>query len=232
MHAPQVVPGSESAGSAPLREVAARLAHTYPEARTELDHEDAFQLLVATVLSAQTTDVRVNAVTPALFARWPDARALAAAGEDELEPHLRPLGMGPTRARRLAALGRALTADHDGTVPSEQSALESLPGVGRKTALVVRGAWFGQSALAVDTHVMRLAGRLGWTERTTAGPVERDVVTRAEAADREAAEGPTDLSDLSLRLILLGRRICTARRPDCPACPLQDVCPSSTGDTA
>ncbi|APX32934.1 endonuclease III [Brachybacterium sp. P6-10-X1] len=205
--------------------VAASLAAEYVGARTELDHRDGFELLVATVLSAQTTDVRVNQVTPDLFAAWPDAAALAGADDDAVAGVVRPLGMGPTRARRIIGLARGLVADHDGEVPDDQSALEALPGVGRKTAHVLRGAWFGHSLLAVDTHVGRLARRLGWTARTDPRAVEEDVVARVDA---DGTGGPAeDLTLLGLRLILHGRRVCTARAPRCGRCVLADVCPSA-----
>ena len=205
--------------------VAQRLEQLHAGARTELDHTDAFELLVATVLSAQTTDVRVNQVTPGLFSRWPGSAALAAADEAEVTAQVRPLGMGATRARRIIGLSRALLADHDGEVPDDQAALEALPGVGRKTAHVVRGAWFGHSLLAVDTHVGRLARRLGWTSATDPRAVEEDVVARL-VADGTGAEAE-DLTMLGLRLILHGRRVCTARTPRCGECVLADICPSA-----
>lgn len=203
--------------------VASRLAALHVGARTELDHRDAVELLVATVLSAQTTDVRVNQVTPELFFRWPDLAALAAAEEAEVAEVVRPLGMGPTRARRVIALARGLLADHDGAVPEDQAALEALPGVGRKTAHVVRGAWFGHSLLAVDTHVGRVSRRLGWTAQSAPRAVEEDVVARVEA-DGTGADAE-QLTVLGLRLILHGRRVCTARAPGCEQCVLRDVCP-------
>ncbi|AXK47250.1 endonuclease III domain-containing protein [Brachybacterium saurashtrense] len=210
-------------GPAPAGEVAARLAEHYADARTELDHRDAFELLVATVLSAQTTDVRVNLITPELFSRWPYPAALAAAEEAAVAEVVRPLGMGPTRARRLRALAQGLLAQHGGVVPDDQDALEALPGVGRKTAHVVRGAWFGRSLLAVDTHVGRLARRLGWSAATAPRAVEEDVVARVEADCTGAAA--EDLTVLGLRLILHGRRVCTARAPRCEGCVLADLCP-------
>ena len=211
------------AGPADASRVASRLAALHAEARTELDHRDAFELLVATVLSAQTTDVRVNQVTPELFSRWPDPAALAAADEGAVAEVVRPLGMGATRARRLIGLAQSLLARHGGEVPDDQAALEALPGVGRKTAHVVRGAWFGHSLLAVDTHVGRLAQRLGWTTATTPRRVEEDVVARVEADGTGAPE--EDLTILGLRLILHGRRVCTARAPRCGQCALVDLCP-------
>ena len=203
--------------------VASLLADLHIEARTELDHRDAVELLVATVLSAQTTDVRVNQVTPELFSRWPDPAALAAAAEGEVAEVVRPLGMGPTRARRIIALARGLLAHHGGEVPDDQAALEALPGVGRKTAHVVRGAWFGHSLLAVDTHVGRLSRRLGWTTHTDPRKVEEDVLARMEA-DGTGADAE-ELTVLGLRLILHGRRVCTARAPRCGQCVLVDICP-------
>lgn len=218
--------GERAAGApAPAAIVASELEALYPEARTELDHRDALELLVATVLSAQTTDVRVNQVTPELFSRWPDAASLAGADEDEVTAVVRPLGMGATRARRIIGLSRALLVDHDGEVPDDQAALERLPGVGRKTAHVVRGAWFGHSLLAVDTHVGRLSRRLGWTTATDPRAVEEDVVARVEA-DGTGADAE-DLTMLGLRLILHGRRVCTARAPRCGECVLADLCPSA-----
>lgn len=200
-------------------------------ARTELDHRDAFELLVATVLSAQTTDVRVNAVTPELFTRWPDAASLAGADPAQVEAVVRPLGMGATRARRIIGLAAGLCEDHGGEVPEDHDALERLPGVGRKTAHVVRGTWFGRSALAVDTHVGRLARRLGWTEHSDPRRVEEDVVDLVERT-APSAPGPragaaVDLTSLSLLLILHGRRVCTARSPRCGECVLAPLCPSA-----
>lgn len=206
---------------APLGVVAERLASDHPDARTELVHASAFELLVATALSAQTTDVRVNAATAVLFPRWPDAAALAGADPGAVEDVIRPVGMAPTKSRRIIALAAALLERHDGEVPGGQEELEALPGVGRKTALVVRGVWFGDSALAVDTHVGRLARRLGWSAASDPARVEADVVALAET------EAPSiDLTALSLRLILHGRATCTARRPACERCALADVCPS------
>ena len=138
----------------------------YPDATCSLVHRDAYELLVATVLSAQTTDARVNTVTPALFASWPDAAALGSARVEDVEDVVRPLGMQRTRARRLVALGAELTGRFDGVVPATRAELTSLPGVGRKTANVVLGNAFGVPALTVDTHVGRLSRRLGWTRHT------------------------------------------------------------------
>lgn len=217
------VPERPRAPSAHAAEVASRLAASHPAARTELDHRDAAELLVATVLSAQTTDVRVNSVTPELFARWPDPASLAGAAEEDVAAVVRPLGMGATRARRIIALARQLISRHGGEVPDDQAALEALPGVGRKTAHVVRGAWFGHSLLAVDTHVGRVSRRLGWTVHEDPRRIEDDVVARL-AADGTGGE-EEDLTLLGLRLILHGRRVCTARAPRCADCELADLCP-------
>lgn len=232
---------ADRAGDAPVGPPAdpavvdALLIAAHPDARTELDHRDAFELLVATMLSAQTTDVRVNAVTPELFSRWPDAAALAGADEAELTAILAPLGMGPTRARRAVGLARGLLDRHGGEVPDDQAALEALPGVGRKTAHVVRGTWFGHSLLAVDTHVGRLARRLGWTASTDPRAVERDVIA-AVGGEPEPAGGSggerINLTALSLRLILHGRRVCLARAPRCSRCVLAEICPSAPGAAA
>lgn len=220
-------PASGRVAPADAGVVAARLEHLHLDARTELDHRNAMELLVATVLSAQTTDVRVNQVTPELFSRWPDPVALAAAAESDVTDVVRPLGMGATRARRIIGLAQGLVARHGGEVPDDQAALEALPGVGRKTAHVVRGAWFGHPLLAVDTHVGRLARRLGWSERTDPRAVEEDVIAQVEA-DGTGADGE-DLTLLGLRLILHGRRVCTARAPRCEECILADICPKVGG---
>lgn len=187
------------------------LMRLYPDAHCHLIHSNAFELLVATVLSAQTTDARVNTVTPALFAAWPDAPALAGADRSALEEVIRPLGMQRTRAERLIRLGAALTQNHDGQVPSQREELVALPGVGRKTANVVLGNAFGVPAITVDTHVGRLARRLGWTEQTTPLAVERDIARVWE---------PWRWTDGCHRLIEHGRAVCRARSAQCAACPI------------
>jgi len=205
------------------RRVHRALAERYPDARCELDFSSPFELLVATVLSAQTTDQRVNGVTPALFARWPDAVALAGADRAELEAVLRPTGFFRAKAETLECLADRLVADFDGRVPGRLPELVTLPGVGRKTANVVLGDAFGVPGTTVDTHVGRLARRLGWTEETDPVAVERDV---------DALFARRDLTILSHRLIFHGRRTCHARRPACGACPVRRDCPSSgTGET-
>jgi endonuclease III len=199
------------------------LAETYPYAVAELDFTTAFELLVATVLSAQTTDVRVNATTPALFARFPDAEAMAHADERELQEIVRPLGFYRNKAAAIQGLSRALVERHGGEVPGTVEELVKLPGVGRKTAFVVLGNAFGQPGLTVDTHFGRLARRLGFTTQDDPVKVERDVAALFE---------PRDWTMLSHRLVFHGRRICHAKRPACGACPVARWCPSyGAGET-
>ncbi len=194
------------------------LTRLYPDAGCTLDHNGPFQLLVATVLSAQTTDARVNTITPALFARYPDAVALAGADRTDLEALLRPLGMQHTRAGRLIALGAELAAEYGGDVPADRDALVALPGVGRKTANVVLGNAFGVPAITVDTHVGRLSRRLGWT--TASDP-------RAVEGDLTALWDPQRWTDGCHRLIEHGRTVCRARGPRCGQCALNaaGLCP-------
>ena len=196
--------------------VVERLRATYPEATTSLDHRNAFELLVATVLSAQTTDARVNTVTPTLFSRWQTPEALATADPASVEQVVRPLGFQHRRATQVVGLAHALVEHFGGAVPAASRDLESLPGVGRKTANVVRGNWFGIPALTVDTHVGRLARRLGWTGATDPAAVERDVC---------ALLPDVDWTQLSHELIWHGRAVCTARAPRCDTCVLADLCP-------
>ena len=200
------------------RAVDDELAAVYPGARCTLDHDGSFQLLVATVLSAQTTDARVNTVTPALFEAYPDAGALAAADPGRLEALLRPLGMQRMRAERLIGLGDGLAGRFDGVVPRSREALVSLPGVGRKTANVVLGNAFGVPALTVDTHVGRLSRRLGWTTSKDPVRVERDLAALWE---------PERWTDGCHRLIAHGRAVCGARAPRCGTCVLAEaeLCP-------
>lgn len=199
------------------------LAARYPDARCELDHDGAFQLLVATVLSAQTTDVRVNQVTPALFARWPDAAALAGADPAELEAVIRPTGFFRAKARSLRGLAHELVTRFDGAVPATMAELVTLPGVGRKTANVVLGNVFGVPGLPVDTHVLRLARRLELTAAQDPVAVE---------AELTALYPPRDQAMVSHRLIFHGRRTCHARRPACGACPVAGLCPAfGVGET-
>lgn len=200
-----------------VRRINRVLGEVYPYAVAELDFETPFELLVATVLSAQTTDVRVNSITPELFHRWPDAEAMAGADEDELAEVIRPTGFYRAKTRSLLGLSAALVGDHDGQVPSSLNELVKLPGVGRKTAFVVLGDAFGQPGLTVDTHFGRLARRLGMTEEQDPVKVEQDVAALFERRD---------WTQLSQRLIFHGRRICHAKKPACGACPIAELCPS------
>lgn len=195
-----------------------RLIH--PEAHCELDHRAPFELLVATVLSAQTTDALVNKVTPKLFARWPDARALAAANVAEVAEVLKErLGMFNQKAKNIVGLAKMLVDKHAGEVPPSMEALVELPGVGRKTANVVLGVvWEKPDGVVVDTHVQRLAQRLGWSKHTTPEKIERDLCA---LFPRE------DWYMLSHTLIFHGRRICRAINPACAACGVNTECPSA-----
>jgi endonuclease III len=195
-----------------------RLAELYPQAQCELDHGNAFELLVATILSAQCTDARVNIVTPALFAKYPTPVALAAADRDELEEMIRSTGFFHNKATSLLGMSAALIAKHAGEVPGDMDDLVALPGVGRKTANVVRSVALGLPGLPVDTHVGRLARKLGLT-------VEEDPV-RVEL-ELNPMVPDTERGQFSLRIILHGRRVCGARKPLCGECVLADFCPSA-----
>jgi endonuclease-3 len=184
-----------------------------------LDHGDAFQLLAATILSAQCTDERVNRTTPALFARYPDPPALAAADLADIEALVRSTGFFRAKARSLVGMAEAVTSRFHGEVPSRMEDLVTLPGVGRKTANVVRSVAFGLPGLPVDTHVQRLSRRLGLTDETDPVKVEAALGRLVPAARR---------GGFSLRLILNGRATCRARNPRCGACVLSDFCPSAT----
>lgn len=197
-------------------EVLERLRREYPDAHTELTYRTAFQLLVATILSAQTTDVRVNLVTPTLFARYPDAVALAGADPEELETIIRSTGFFRSKARSLIGMARALVERYGGEVPDAMDELVTLPGVGRKTANVVLGnAFHRNEGIVVDTHVGRLAVRLGLTAETDPVKVEQALMPLVPRADW------TLISHL---LIFHGRRVCLARAPACPRCVLLDIC--------
>ena len=199
------------------------LAIAHPDAHAELDFTSPLELLVATVLSAQTTDVTVNRVTPGLFARYPDAAAFAAADRVELEEILRPTGFFRAKAESVTKLGAALVEHFDGVVPGRLEDLVTLPGVGRKTANVVLGNAFGVPGITVDTHFGRLARRFGWTTSEDPVQVEKEV---GELIPRK------DWTMLSHRLIFHGRRVCHAKKPACGACTLRRDCPSSqTGET-
>ncbi len=196
------------------------LADEYPGTAVELcelDHRNPFELLVATILSAQCTDERVNMTTPELFRRWPDAEALAASDTSELEAVVHATGFFRQKAKSLQAMAGALLADHAGEVPTGRSDLVALAGVGRKTANVIRSVALDAPGLPVDTHVGRLAIRLGLTEQTDPVTVEHELGAMVPAAERGL---------FSLRLILHGRRVCTARRAACGECSLAWFCPS------
>ena len=199
------------------RKVDRMLAETYPDARCELDFDDPFQLLVVTVLSAQTTDRRVNAVRPTLFAAYPDPSAMAAAPRDRLEQILGPLGFFRQKTATLLKLSAALVERYDGQVPPKLEELVTLPGVGRKTANVVLGNGFGIPGITVDTHFGRVARRLGWTQETD--PVKAEHTVGALFPKR-------DWTMLSHHLIWHGRRRCHAKKPACGACPVARWCPS------
>ncbi len=193
------------------------LAETYPDARCELDFDNPFQLLVVTVLSAQTTDKRVNAVRPTLFAAYPDPEAMAAAERADLEQIIGPLGFFRAKTESLLKLSQALVERYDGEVPPRLEDLVTLPGVGRKTANVVLGNAFGIPGITVDTHFGRLARRFGWTDLTDAVKVEHAV---GELFPKR------DWTMLSHHLIWHGRRVCHSRQPACGACPVARWCPS------
>jgi endonuclease-3 len=199
----------------------ARLKVAYPGTAKELcalDHHNAFELLTATILSAQTTDVRVNMVTPALFARYPTPEDLAAANPAEVEDIIRSTGFYQNKTKSIVGMAQGVAERFGGKVPSAIEDLVTLPGVGRKTANVVRSVWFDEPGLPVDTHVTRLSHRLGLTEETDPVKIEFALNALVPAAER---------GGLSLRLILHGRRVCDARSPKCDVCVLEDFCPSS-----
>jgi endonuclease-3 len=199
----------------------AALRALYPDAHCELDHRDPFTLLVSTVLSAQTTDVLVNKVTPHLFARWPDARSLAAAEAGDVGRLLRERGLGMfnQKAKNIVGLARGLVEKFGGEVPRTLAELVTLPGVGRKTANVVLGVAFGApEGVVVDTHVQRIAQRLGWTRETEPPGIEEDLCALFPREDWDM---------LSHVLIFHGRRCCFAKKPACAACGVSALCPSA-----
>lgn len=205
---------------APVAETLRRLRNAYPDARCTLDFTTPLQLMVATILSAQCTDQRVNTVTPDLFKKYPTARDFAHADPDELQADIRSTGFFRNKARSIQAACRVIVDEHRSRVPTDIDALVRLPGVGRKTANVILGnTGHDPGGVVVDTHVGRLARRLGWSAQTDAIKVERDL---AELIPRP------DWVRVGHELILHGRRICTARNPRCPDCPLADLCPSAS----
>ena len=199
------------------RRINRELALTYPDAHCELDFTSPFELLVATVLSAQTTDVRVNMVTPTLFAKYPTPADLAAAEREDVESLIQSTGFFRAKTQAIVGLSQAIVERFGGEVPGRLKDLVTLPGVGRKTANVVLGNAFGVPGLTVDTHFARLARRFGWTANTDAVKIESDVA---------ALIPRREWTILSHRLIWHGRRCCHSRRPACGACPLARLCPS------
>jgi endonuclease-3 len=192
------------------------LQRTWPEATIELDHQNPYQLLVATLLSAQTTDQRVNLTTPALFARFPDPAALAAAEPEELEQLIHATGFFRTKAKHLRAMAAQLVARHGGAIPTELDQLTALPGVARKTANLVLGAGFGiASGIAVDTHVQRVSQRLGLTSADRPDQIEAELTRLVPRSH---------WIDFTQRMIWHGRRVCQARKPACAECPLASLC--------
>ena len=208
---------SKAEKTARSRRILARLERLYPGASTELMHRNAFELLISTILSAQATDKSVNEASPALFARFPDALSLASACPEEVMPYIRTIGLYRAKARNIVAAARLLVDHFEAEVPNDFEALLSLPGVGRKTANVVLSNAYGRPAIAVDTHVGRLARRLKFSKEENPDKVE---------ADLEKLFPEESWIFLHHALILHGRRVCEARRPKCETCELNPDCPS------
>jgi len=197
----------------------AKLCARHSDAHCELDHESPFQLILATVLSAQSTDVMVNKITPELFKRWPSPQALASADAAQVEQVLSRIGMFRQKTKNIIGLSKRLVEKHSGEVPRTLNELVELPGVGRKTANVVLGVAFGTpEGVVVDTHVQRISQRLGWTKQTEPPEIERDLMALFPRSDWDR---------LSHTLIFHGRRICAAQKPACAACPVSAECPSA-----
>ncbi|MBI4545520.1 MAG: endonuclease III [Gemmatimonadetes bacterium] len=210
---------SKTAKRKRAQEIVRRLRAEHPDARCSLDYRNAYQLLVATILSAQCTDERVNQVTPAVFRRYPKPAELADARPAELEELIRSTGFYRNKTRSLLGMAGALVERHKGKVPDEMGALVKLPGVGRKTANVVLGNAFGKAeGVVVDTHVARVSWRLGWTNHKDAGKIEHDLM---ELVPQE------EWTELAHLLIYHGRRVCRAGRPRCELCVVAELCPSS-----
>ena len=195
------------------------LAVEYPDAVCELDHRNAFELLVATILSAQATDVGVNKATPALFERFGDPEILAEAEPEDVQPYIDTIGLFRNKSKSLVGMARMLVDEYGGEVPGAMRDLVRLPGVGRKTANVIRSVALGLPGLPVDTHVTRLSNLLDLTSQSDPVKIEMELNPMVPAAER---------GDFSLRMILHGRRVCVARRPRCEDCVLNDFCPAST----
>ena len=204
-----------------IPEILAELERLYPDARPALHFDNPYQLLVAVMLSAQCTDVKVNLVTPALFAAYPDAHALAAAQPEQVEPYIKTCGLYHNKARNLVMTARALVEQYGGEVPADHDRLTQLPGVGRKTANVVMSCAFGADAIAVDTHVFRVSNRLGLAD---AGDVLKTEQQLMQAIPREK------WSHAHHWIIFHGRRVCAARKPDCAHCTLSAWCEYACGN--
>lgn len=200
------------------KEVASRLSELYPQAECELTHSNPYELLAATILSAQCTDVRVNMVTPALFAKYPTPHDLANANPTELETIIKSTGFYQSKAKNLIGMATRVVNVYGGEIPRDLDDLVTLPGVGRKTGNVLRSVVFDLPGLAVDTHVGRLSRRLGLT--TEEDPVKVEKVLNGFLP-------PQEWGKFSLRLILHGRRVCDAKKPKCAVCEMEDICPSS-----
>lgn len=218
-------PAASSTAVSPFKSIAAvepvyrALREAHPDAHCELNHRSAFELIIATVLSAQTTDVAVNKATPKLFSRYPTPHDLAAALPEEVEPFISSIGMFRQKAKNVVGLARALLTRHGGQVPATVAELIELPGVGRKTANVVMGVAFHRpEGVVVDTHVQRISQRLGWSREATPEKIERDLMRLLPQKEWD---------HVSHTLIFHGRRICTARRPSCATCPVNQLCPSA-----
>ncbi len=198
------------------RGIARGLARQYPDAHCALHHDNAVQLLIATILSAQCTDVRVNLVTPALFARYPDARAFAEADQGELETAIQSTGFFRNKAKNIIACCKQVVDKHGGEVPGTMEELVHLPGIGRKTANVILGNAFDVPGITVDTHVQRLSRRMGLTKHADPEKIERDLMELVPSKDWTL---------FSHRMIFHGRQVCHARRPKCDQCVLAELCP-------
>jgi endonuclease III len=211
--------GTKNASPESAGKIAALLAERWPDAHCELDHENAYQLVVATILSAQSTDKMINTITPALFAKYRDAQALAGAEPAELEKMIHSSGFYRMKAKNLVHMARAVVEQHGGKIPETMDELVELPGIARKTANVVLGSALGKNeGVVVDTHVMRLSQRLGLTKHSEPVKIEADLMTLL----------PRDQwTVFAHRLIWHGRRVCFAQRPDCEHCLLAPVCPSA-----
>ena len=194
------------------------LRELYPDAKTALDHSSAYELLVATILSAQTTDERVNMVTPTLFAKYPSPADLASADPAAVETIIQSTGFFRSKTKNIIGMAQAVVARFDGEIPAALDDLVTLPGVGRKTGNVVRSVWFHEPGLPVDTHVARLSARLKLTDETDPVKIEQDL---------GAIVPPAEWGDFSLRLIDHGRLVCDARHPRCSGCGLAGICPSA-----